>query len=46
MLAVRLFALDDSRFRLQLRRRGWDVPEPEREEVDERDAAAWITETE
>ncbi|WP_135366384.1 lipase maturation factor family protein [Halosimplex halophilum] len=33
-------SLDDSRFRLQLQRRGWDVPEPERERDDRPTAAS------
>jgi len=36
-------SLDDSRFRLQLRRRGWDVSEPEREDVAEQDAVARLS---
>ena len=39
-------SLDDSRFRLQLRCRGWEVPGPEQEEAEEWDAAARIAETE
>ncbi|WP_459194511.1 lipase maturation factor family protein [Halosimplex sp. J119] len=39
-------SLDDSRFRLALQRRGWDVPEPERDEETEQAAVARITEIE
>ncbi|WP_123536207.1 lipase maturation factor family protein [Halosimplex salinum] len=39
-------SLDDSRFRLALQRRGWEVPEPKRAEGEERDAVARTAETE
>ena len=39
-------SFDDSRFRLQLRRRGWGVSKPEREKVKRQDAVVRITESE